>query len=129
MLKYIIKRIAQALPLLFLITLICFSLMHIAPYDVVDSMTNSKMTNQEREAIREEYGLNDPMHIQYIRWLKNICRGEFGNSLLSHTSIKYDLKIRIPATVKLVLPSYLTAYILAITLLFLLPCFPFFLQN
>ena len=64
MLKYIIKRIAQAVPLLFLITLICFSLMHIAPYDVVDSMTNSKMTNQEREAIREEYGLNDPMHIQ-----------------------------------------------------------------
>lgn len=116
MLKYIIKRIAQAVPLLFLITLICFSLMHIAPYDVVDSMTNSKMTNQEREAIREEYGLNEPMHIQYIRWLKNICRGEFGNSLLSHTSIKYDLKIRIPATAKLVLPSYLTAYILAIIL-------------
>ena len=91
MLKYIIKRIAQAVPLLFLITLICFSLMHIAPYDVVDSMTNSKMTNQERDAIREEYGLNDPMHIQYVRWLKNICRGEFGNGKTCFALLSYCL--------------------------------------
>lgn len=116
MLKYIIKRILQAVPLLILITLICFTLINLAPYDAIDSITTPDMSKAEVEAKREAYGLNDPMIIQYGRWLGNIVKGDFGYSLLSHTSIKYDLKIRIPATIKLVLPSYLTAYILSIIL-------------
>lgn len=116
MLKYIIKRILQAIPLLILITIICFALINLAPYDALDSITTPDMTKAEIEAKREEYGLNDPVAVQYVRWLKNILHGEFGNSLLSRTSIKYDLKIRIPATIKLVLPAYATAYGLAIVL-------------
>ena len=116
MLKYIFKRILQAVPLLILITIISFSLIHLAPYDAIDSITTPDMTKQEVEAKREEYGLNDPVLVQYGRWLENILHGNLGYSLLSHTSIKYDLKSRIPASIKLVLPSYLTAYILAIIL-------------
>lgn len=74
------------------------------------------MSKAEVEAKREAYGLNDPMIVQYCRWVGNVLKGDFGYSLLSHTSIKYDLKIRIPATIKLVLPSYLTAYLLSIVL-------------
>lgn len=116
MLKYIIKRILQAVPLLILITLICFTLINLAPYDAIDSITTPDMSKAEVEAKREAYGLNDPMIVQYGRWLGNILKGDFGYSLLSHTSIKYDLKIRIPATIKLVLPAYLTAYLLSIVL-------------
>lgn len=116
MLKYIVKRILQAIPLLLLITLICFTLINLAPYDAIDSITTPDMTKAEVEAKREAYGLNDPMIVQYGRWVANILKGDFGYSLLSHTSIKYDLKIRIPATIKLVLPSYLTAYLLSIVL-------------
>ncbi len=116
MLKYIIKRILQAIPLLLLITLICFTLINLAPYDAIDSITTPEMSKAEVEAKREAYGLNDPMIVQYCRWVGNVLKGDFGYSLLSHTSIKYDLKIRIPATIKLVLPSYLTAYLLSIVL-------------
>lgn len=116
MLKYIIKRILWAIPLLLLITALCFTLINLAPYDAVDSIITPQMTKAEIEEKKESYGLNDPAHIQYVKWLGNIVQGEFGNSLLSHTSIKYDLKIRIPATIKLVLPAYLTAYLLAIGL-------------
>ncbi len=116
MLKYIIKRILQAVPLLLLITLICFTLINLAPYDAIDSITTPDMSKAEIEAKREAYGLNDPLIVQYGRWVVNILKGDFGYSLLSHTSIKYDLKIRIPATIKLVLPSYLTAYLLSIVL-------------
>lgn len=116
MLKYIVKRILQAIPLLLLITLICFTLINLAPYDTIDSITTPDMTKAEVEAKREAYGLNDPMIVQYGRWVGNILKGDFGYSLLSHTSIKYDLKIRIPATIKLVLPSYLSAYLLSIVL-------------
>ena len=114
--RYIIKRILQAVPLLLLITVICFSLMNLAPYDAVDAIITPDMSRAEIEEKRESYGLNDPVHVQYLRWVANISRGEFGNSLLSHTSIKYDLQQRIPATIKLVVPSYMTAFFLAIGL-------------
>lgn len=116
MLKYIVKRILQAIPLLLLITVICFSLINLAPYDAVDAITTPNMTAAEIEMRREAYGLNDPTYVQYFRWLNNVLHGNFGYSLLSHTSIKYDLMIRIPNTIKLVLPAYLTAYVLAIVL-------------
>ena len=86
MLKYIGKRILQAIPLLFVITVICFTLINLAPYDAVDSIITPDM------------------------------QGDMGYSLVSHTSIKYDLIIRIPATISLVLPSYITAFLLAIVL-------------
>lgn len=110
------KRVLQAVPLLLLITILCFAMIHFAPYDAMDAITTPEMSRQEIEAKREAYGLNDPMIVQYGRWLGNILQGEFGYSLLSHTSIKYDLKIRIPATAKLVFPAYITAYLLAIAL-------------
>lgn len=116
MLKYIVKRILQAIPLLLLITVICFTLINLAPYDAVDAITTPNMSAAEIEMRREAYGLNDPVPIQYIRWLNNILHGNFGYSLLSHTSIKYDLMIRIPNTAILVLISYVSAYLLAIVL-------------
>ena len=116
MLKYIIKRILQAIPLLILITVICFALINMAPYDAVDAITTPDMSAAEIEMRREAYGLNDPVYVQYFRWLNNILHGNFGYSLLSHTSIKYDLMIRIPNTAILVLASYVTAYVLAIVL-------------
>ena len=114
MFKYIIKRIAQAIPLLIAITAICFALINLAPYDAVDALITPTMTREEVRAKREEYGLNDPVPVQYVRWVQNICKGELGYSLVSHTKIENDLKEKIPNTVKLVLPSYMTAFILAI---------------
>ena len=116
MLKYILKRILQAIPLLILITVLCFALINLAPYDAVDAITTPDMSAAEIEMRREAYGLNDPVYVQYFRWLNNILHGNFGYSLLSHTSIKYDLMIRIPNTAILVLASYATAYVLAIVL-------------
>ena len=116
MLKYIGKRILQAIPLLFVITVICFTLINLAPYDAVDSIITPDMTQEEIEYRKEEYGLNDPVVVQYGKWLLNLMQGDMGYSLVSHTSIKYDLIIRIPATISLVLPSYITAFLLAIVL-------------
>ena len=57
MLKYIVKRILQAVPLLILVTMICFTLINLAPYDAVDALRTDSMTEEELEAKREEYGL------------------------------------------------------------------------
>ncbi|MDO4814303.1 MAG: ABC transporter permease [Gemella sp.] len=114
--KYIIKRLLQAIPLLFLISLIVFSLMYMAPYDVVDSMVTPDMTDEQIQLIREKYGLNKSFFGQYFSWLEGILQGNFGNSLVSDQSIAKELSQRIPNTIILVLPAYLTALVIAVSL-------------
>lgn len=116
MLKYLIKRIAQAVPLLFLITALCFALINLAPYDAFDAKISEDMTADQVEAQREAAGLNDPVPVQYFRWLGNLFRGDLGQSLISRSEISKDLASKIPNTIKLVLPSYATAFLLAILL-------------
>ena len=116
MLKYLVKRLLQAVPLLLLITILCFVLIDLAPYDAMDAKVTDKMTPAMIEQMREEAGLNDPLPVQYLRWLKNLLKGDLGQSLINKTDIATDLKEKIPNTIKLVLPSYVTAFLLAIGL-------------
>ncbi len=116
MLKYLIKRLLQAVPLLLLITILCFVLIDLAPYDAIDARITDDMTPERIAQLKEEAGLNDPMPVQYLRWLKNLLKGDLGQSLINRTQIATDLKEKIPNTIKLVLPSYVTAFLLAIGL-------------
>lgn len=116
MVKYIGKRILNAIPLLILITIVCFFLISIAPYDAIDSMTTPKMSAETVQLIKEKYGYDKPVYEQYIRWVGGILGGNFGYSIVNGTSIYSDLAVRIPNTIKLVLPAYITAYLLAILL-------------
>ncbi|MER0122857.1 ABC transporter permease [Streptococcus sp. ZJ93] len=116
MVRYILKRIAQAIPLLLLISFIVFSLIQLAPFDVIDSLTTPNMTPEQIELLKEKNGLNQPFLVQYGIWLKNIVTGNFGNSLLTHHSIAADLAEKVPNTISLVLPAYVTALLFAIVL-------------
>lgn len=116
MAKYITKRVAQAIPMLLIITIICFGLMNLAPYNAIDTFVTPRMSVEQVEAIKARYGFDQPVPVQYAKWLGNILKGDFGNSILTKQKISSDLLIRIPNTIKLVLPSYLTAFFLAIVL-------------
>jgi len=91
-------------------------LIDLAPYDAIDARVTDDMTPERIEQLREEAGLNDPLPVQYLRWLKNLLKGDLGQSLINRTNIATDLKEKIPNTIKLVLPSYVTAFLLAIVL-------------
>lgn len=99
-----------------LITVLGFSLMHLAPYDAIDAMTNPRMSQQTIDMIKAKYGYDQPLFIQYFRWLDGLINGNFGYSIVTKQSIAADLAVRIPNTIKLILPSYLTAYLLAVIL-------------
>ncbi len=116
MLRYIAKRILQAVPLLLLISILCFLLMKIAPYDAIDAITTPNMSEETVAMLKEKNGLNEPIHIQYIYWLRGILQGELGYSIVTHESIANDLKERIPNTVFLVLPAYTLALLLSLVL-------------
>jgi peptide/nickel transport system permease protein len=114
--KYILKRILQAIPLLIIISIICFALIQLAPYDAVDAMTTPNMTKKTIELIKARYGLDKPAYMQYFYWIKGILSGEWGYSIVTHESISKDLSVRIPNTILLVLPAYILALIFSIIL-------------
>lgn len=114
--SYILKRVLQAIPLLLIISFIVFSLIHLAPYDVIDSITTPNMSNDQVALLREKYGLNDTFIVQYVKWLSQMLHGDFGYSLINQHSITSELAVRLPNTIRLVLPAYITALFLAITL-------------
>lgn len=116
MAKYIFKRILQAIPLLLIISIICFTLIKLAPYNAVDAMTTPNMPEKTVNLIKAKYGFDKPAYVQYFLWLKGILSGQFGYSIVTHESITNDLSARIPATVMLVLPAYTLALIIAIIL-------------
>lgn len=116
MAKYITKRILAAIPMVLIITIICFALMNLAPYDAIDAMTTPNMSPETIALIKSKYGYDQPVYIQYIRWLDGMLNGNFGYSIVTHQSISADLAVRIPNTIRLILPAYLLAYVMAIVL-------------
>lgn len=116
MLKYIFKRVLQVIPMLLIVSFIVFSLIQLAPYDAIDSITTPNMSSETVDLLRQKHGLDQPFLVQYMMWLKEILQGNFGYSLVSQQSIGQELLIRIPNTIKLILPAYLTALILSIAL-------------
>jgi len=114
--KYIGKRLLQAIPLLLIITVIVFCMIHFAPYDAIDAMTSPQMSAQTVQQIKAKYGYDKPVFVQYLLWIKGVATGNFGYSIVTHQSISSDLAARIPATMQLVIPSYLVAFLLSIVL-------------
>lgn len=116
MAKYVLKRILQVIPLLIVVSFIVFSLINLSPYDVIDSITTPNMSSETVEMLREKHGLDKPFLVQYVLWLKQIVSGDFGYSLATQQNIGAELMTRIPNTIKLILPAYVTALLLSIVL-------------
>lgn len=116
MFKYILRRVFQMIPLLFIISFIVFSLIYVAPFDAIDAITTPNMSQETIDYLRAKNGLDQPFLIQYLVWVKNIIQGDFGNSIITQTSINAELSYRILNTVKLMLPAYIISFMIAILL-------------
>lgn len=114
MLKYIGKRLLQAIPMMIAISILVFAMMQLSGYDPVDAITTPDMDPAVVNQLKEHYGYDKPPVEQYLVWAKNALRGDFGYSIQSSKSIKSELATRIPNSMKLLIPAYFTAFILAI---------------
>ena len=80
--KYIVKRILQVIPMLFILSLIVFMMVRLIPGDPVDMMLGMDIPKDTKEYERERLGLNDPLYIQYFRFVGNALHGDLGTSIL-----------------------------------------------
>ena len=81
--KYLLKRLLRLIPVFLGVTILAFLLTGLSSVDAVDlkeSSSGGVMSEAEKEAMREELGLNEPKAVQYLQWLKNALRGDFGES-------------------------------------------------
>lgn len=114
--RYIIRRLLQAIPLLLLISIFMFALIHLLPGGADAVIFNPRLDAAGRAAIRASFGLDQPIYIQYLKWLGNSLTGNFGFSFANHLPVSSILAVRFPATIELFSCSLLFALICAIVL-------------
>jgi peptide/nickel transport system permease protein len=114
--RFIIKRLLQAIPLLVLISVLMFTLLHLLPGGPEAVLDNPELDPAGRMALRASFGLNDPLYIQYFKWIGNACIGNFGFSFATNQPVIQILGQRLPATLELFVCAFALALVLAIPL-------------
>jgi len=114
--RFILFRPLQLLPVLFGISVITFVLVRSIPGDPARALLGSRSTPEALIRIRAQYGLDEPMWMQYFYFLKNLLKGELGQSLLYKVDALTLIATRIEPTLSLVLGSVLLALLFAVPL-------------
>lgn len=114
MLKFTSKRLAGGLLLLFVIASASFFLAHLAIGDPTPGLLGNNATEIQREALRNDLGLDRPLLTQYWDWLTSALRGDFGTSWRNYRPVTEQLAMRLPVTLSVVAVSMLIAGILGV---------------
>ena len=116
MFSYITKRLLLMIPLIFGITLITFIVIHLAPGNPVEVQTEMslKVTAQAKENLKKLYGLDKPLHMQYIDWLKRFLKFDFGKSFVDGRKVVNKIIERIPITLTINILSLIMIFFIAI---------------
>ena len=118
MFRYILKRLLQLIPTLFLVSIIVFCMVRIIPGDPITTLygiSESGGASEEfLEAKREELGMNDPEIVQYLRWITGFVQGDMGKALATHKDIRSELANRFEYTIILAVCGTVVGAILGV---------------
>jgi peptide/nickel transport system permease protein len=114
MLRYIARRLLSLLPVLLGITLLVFAFLHLIPGDPATVMLGERSNPAQVAALREQLGLNEPLPLQYLAFLGNLLRLDFGNSIISGISVGQELRNRWPASFELSVAAMLFAVVIGV---------------
>lgn len=112
--RYIAQRLVLLVPVLLGILVITFSMLRLIPGDPARIMLGEHATEESIARFREAMGLDDPIHVQFWRYLKNILRGDLGRAIRTNEKVTVELMQRLPATVELTLGAMFLACLIGI---------------
>jgi peptide/nickel transport system permease protein len=134
--RYIIRRLLQAIPMLFIISIVLFGLVNIAPGDPVSALSGRRPRPQARESLVRQFGLDKPLYVQYVYWLvgndwtrvdadgdgvaeshgqrRGIIRGDFGFSYQTRRPVMDEVADRLPNTIYLMVATLVVVTLIAI---------------
>ncbi len=117
---YVLKRLIQAIPLLLGVATVTFFIVHLAPGDPMDMFLDQKhRRNIDREVIeliRQKHGLDQPIHVQYVKWIGNLAQGDLGESFRYRRPVASLIAERIPYTLQLTILAMLFDAMIGIAL-------------
>lgn len=114
--KYILRRVLLMIPIVLGVATLSFILMKLAPGDPAAAYLGDKATPENVAQLRRAWGLDEPMIIQYLQFLAGLLVGDFGQSFIFQTSVLELLKLRMPATLLLMLVSLVFAVVISVPL-------------
>src|SRR5919202_2136722 len=112
--RYILGRLAATLPVLLLVSVVIFSLIHLTPGDPATVMLGSEASPDDVQRVRQELGLDQPLHLQYLIWLGRVLRGDLGHSIRTHQPVAEAILQRLPVTVELALAALTVSLAIAL---------------
>ncbi|MDR7485881.1 MAG: ABC transporter permease, partial [Armatimonadota bacterium] len=118
MLRYALRRLVLAIPIFLGITLITFVLMYLVPGDATVIFIDPQigmMDPAAAAAIRKKWGLDDPLHVQYVRFVWNVVRGDLGISYRTNQDVTRAVLERIPATATLAFAAMAIATVMGVS--------------
>ncbi|MDD2234866.1 MAG: ABC transporter permease [Desulfitobacteriaceae bacterium] len=116
MIEYTIRRIIAAIPVIFIVGLIVFFIVHMIPGNPAAVMLGDEATEEEVEALTEKLGLNDPLPRQYVRWMGNALHGDLGDSLHYNKPVIETLFDKMEPSLILVIYAIVISIIIGIPL-------------
>ena len=116
MVHFIVRRILQTIPVLFGVIVITFILMYMVPGDPVVSMVGERYDEETIHKLRKELHLDDSLPMQFVHYVSNVMRGDFGKSFITGGSVSEELLIKFPNTLILAVASMIIAIITGLTM-------------
>ena len=116
MIPFIARRLVLLIPVLLGVTVVTFTLTRIIPGNPIDLMVSPLASQETRDRIAENAGLNDPLWVQYAQYIGGVTRGDFGDSFVTNQPVLDDLTSRFMPTFELTLLAMLLAMLLAVPL-------------
>lgn len=116
LMRYVTRRLLLIIPVLFGISILTFCLAYLVPGDPARLAVGPQGTQQMYEQLRKEFGLDDPLPVQYWHYLTGLLSGDWGSSILSRRPVLTDLGTYWPATLELVLVAMFIATVIGIPL-------------
>lgn len=113
--RFIIKRLLSMIVIMFLVSFLVFVVLRMSDADPLTVMIgNNQSTPELRQALTEKYHLDDPVHIQYLRWIKGVLSGDFGTDYVDGQDVKGLIMSRLPITFGLVIMSSVIGSVIAV---------------
>jgi peptide/nickel transport system permease protein len=114
MTQYILRRLVQSVFIIWGCATLVFFMLRLIPGDPVVQMLGQEYTPEAAEALRRKLGLDQPIWVQYVKWMGNLLQGDLGDSITGSESVIGAIKTGLPKTLSLALVSFVIALLLAV---------------
>jgi peptide/nickel transport system permease protein len=113
---YILRRLIYTIPIIIGVSLVCFSFIHLAPGDPINSVLPEQASAEVVTQIKAAYGFDKPLPIQYLKWLSNVLSGDFGLSIMTRRPVLNEVGPAVAHTALLAVSATLLSFLLGTSL-------------